>query len=188
MEELHRRFPDLARLHVIDLGGLSAFWSGVDPHPRRVTVVNLQPDEPGADWIDCVQADACTSRLAPADLVVSNSLIEHVGGAAQRRALADNVRRLAPRHWVQTPNRYFPIEPHWLFPGFQFLPLRARTEVAFRWKRGHIRAASRQEARTEAAGVELLTARQLRALFPDSEIWRERFAGMTKSIVAVKAS
>ena len=31
-----------------------------------------------------------------------------------------------PKSVVQIPYRYFPIEPHWLFPGLQFLPQRAR--------------------------------------------------------------
>ena len=64
------------------------------------------------------------------DVVFSNSLLEHVGGHAQRAALAREVRSLAPRHWVQTPYRYFPLEPHWLFPGMQF-PLEAQAEF---WK------------------------------------------------------
>ena len=31
---------------------------------------------------------------------------------------------------MQTPYRYFPIEPHWLFPGMQFLPLPVRWSIA----------------------------------------------------------
>jgi hypothetical protein len=186
MAELHRRFPDLADLTVIDLGGFSAFWLGVDPHPRHVTVVNLDTDDPPVEWIDAVQADACTYAGPSADLVVSNSLIEHVGGYSRRQSLAANVARLAPRYWVQTPYRYFPVEPHWLFPGFQFLPLWARTEVGLRWNRGHIRSATRQDSRREALWVELIGISEMQALFPDAHIWREKWAGLTKSIVAVK--
>lgn len=49
-------------------------------------------------------------------LVYSNSLIEHLGGHARRAAFAEQVRSLAPRHWVQTPYRYSLIKPHWLVP------------------------------------------------------------------------
>jgi hypothetical protein len=186
MAQLHRRFPDLDRLHVVDLGGFSAFWMQVDPHPRRVTVVNLDEDHPAAPWIESVQADACTFHAPDVDLVVSNSLIEHVGGHARRAELAETVRRLAPRYWVQTPYRYFPIEPHWLFPGFQFLPLWAQTEIGLRWRRGHIRPTTREESRREAMWVELLSVSEMQSLFPDGQIWHERFSGLTKSIVAVR--
>ena len=60
------------------------------------------------------------------DLVYSNSVIEHVGGHQRRELFAQAVRDLAPSHWVQTPYRYFPLEPFWLFSAFQFLPLPSR--------------------------------------------------------------
>ena len=185
MVELNRRFPEIAEMEVVDLGGTCAFWLNAMTRPKHVTVVNLQPEPPPADWISVVNADACTYRGTRADLVVSNSLIEHVGGHARREQLAEVIGSLSSNYWVQTPYRYFPIEPHWLFPGFQFLPLWAQTEVALRWKRGHITANTRQEARHEAMWVELLTVSEMESLFPKAEIWRERFGGLTKSLVAV---
>lgn len=66
-------------------------------------------------------------QYSPFDLVYSNSVIEHVGGHARSCDFAGMVKTLARRHWgVQTPYRYFSIEPHWLFPGLQFLPQSAR--------------------------------------------------------------
>jgi hypothetical protein len=82
--------------------------------------------------IRCVVADACTYDEPTVDLVVSNSLIEHVGGVGPRRQLAETIRGLAPQYWVQTPYRYFPLEPHWMFPGMQFLPLNVRARLARR--------------------------------------------------------
>ena len=37
---------------------------------------------------------------------------------------------------VQTPYRYFPVEPHWLFPGLQFLPMGLRARGAAAVDRG----------------------------------------------------
>jgi hypothetical protein len=115
--------------------------------------------------------------------VYSNSVIEHVGGHGARERYVETVRTCAPRYWVQTPSRYFPLEPHWLFPGFQFLPVGARMTVSRRWPYGHIRSTSRT-AFTDVSGVELLTPRQMRHYFPDGQVWRERVLGMTKSVVA----
>lgn len=63
-------------------------------------------------------------------------VLEHVGGHEQRSDFARWVRELGTHYWVQTPNRYFPVEPHWLFPGFQFPPDRTRAHVMRRWPLG----------------------------------------------------
>jgi hypothetical protein len=196
MTELLRRFPDLGELSVLDLGGVPGFWLAAPVQPRHLTCVNLDPrilvpsDDGGLDpslpWVDCLHGDACAIDGPVADLVVSNSLIEHVGGVAARQRLADTIRRLGQRYWVQTPYRYFPIEPHWMFPGMQFLPLRARQLVARRhWSVGT--RYTPDHAAHEALWTELLGVTEMRHLFPEAEIWRERLAGITKSIVAVRS-
>jgi hypothetical protein len=34
--------------------------------------------------------------------------------------------------------------------------------------------------------IRLLSAREMRRLFPDAELWRERVLGVTKSLVAIR--
>jgi hypothetical protein len=87
---------------------------------------------------------------------------------------------------VQTPYRYFPVEPHFLFPGFQFLPLKARAALVQRWPLVHTRPGDHDAAVSAALHVELLGRTELEALFPDSEIVSEKLAGLTKSLVAVR--
>ena len=100
-------------------------------------------------------------------------MIEHVGGYTDQQRMAGEIRRVGRRYFVQTPNRYFPIEPHFLFPGFQFLPESARRRL---WRLGM--------PRTPYEAIELLDAAELRELFPDAVILRERAAGLTKSLIA----
>jgi hypothetical protein len=170
--------------------------------PREVVLLNLdwqtgrQRAELGRDagWMEVVAGDACDPPRALRgerfDLVFSNSVIEHVGGHARRRQFAAAVHELAPAHWIQTPNRWFPVEPHWVCPGFQFLPPPAQAAVMRRWPVGNYCARSwtREEALRLVLGTELLSPAQMRFYFPRSELVRERFAGLAKSLIAVRTT
>lgn len=178
-------------MSVIDLGGTVEAWQRAPIRPARVHVVNLEsPPEEMPDWIRADQADACSlpPRISDGtyDLVFSNSVIEHVGGHVQRMRFAEAVHKLAERHWVQTPYRYFPIEPHWLFPGFQFLPLAVRAELSCRWPLAHTLSESWDDGLSAAMSVELLSRAEMAAYFPDSTLRFERMMGAVKSLIAVK--
>ena len=160
---------------------------GLAARPIRqpaTSVVGGVPDEP---WVEYVEGDACAPQPGSYDLVVSNSLIEHVGGHERRLRLAEAIHAAAERHWVQTPYRYFPIEPHWIFPGFQFLPMPLARRVSERWKLGHVRSAPGRASWDDVAWIELLTLTDMRYYFPGSVIWRERFLGLPKSLVAIRS-
>jgi hypothetical protein len=194
-------FPDLADLHVIDLGGRSGTWLDLPVHPRSVTLVNLEDtgDSESADssssssapWITAVQADVCAlpADLATRrwDLAFSNSVIEHLGGHARRVDFVDTASSIAERLWIQTPYRYFPLEPHWLFPGMQFLPDRSRATIAARWPLAWSRPEGR-DAVGQVLDVELLSVTALRYYLPDATILRERVLGLPKSLIAVRGS
>ncbi|NBM16482.1 class I SAM-dependent methyltransferase [Streptomyces sp. GC420] len=190
--ELLRNFPDLAEMRVLDLGGTPRSWRLSPVRPVQVVTVNLDPDtvhdeEPG---ITPVLVDACRLpeelRREKFDLVYSNSLMEHVGGHYRRQEFAETVHAQGDHHWVQTPYRYFPVEPHWLFPGLQWLPFRVRVAISQRWPHGHVPCGDRTQATRDVQEVELLTATEMHSYFPNSEIWFERIAGIPKSLVARK--
>ena len=86
--------------------------------------MNLFDQEP-TDRVSTLTHDACTLCAADVgefDLVYSNSVIDLVGGHTPRMAFASIVHELAGRHWLQTPNRYFPIDACTLFPFQPSLP------------------------------------------------------------------
>jgi len=110
------------------------------------------------------------------DVVFSNSVIEHLGNFEAQKLFAQEVRRVGRRYFVQTPNRYFPIEPHTFVPLFQFLPRGLQRCLSLRLPLGHY---ARGGVLRDA--VSLLSGKDLLRLFPGSRIYRERFLGLTKS-------
>ncbi len=127
-----------------------------------------------------MQADGTKLPFADGEFDVgfSNSVIEHVPPALQP-AFASELGRVARRYYLQTPNRWFPIEPHYQLPLFQFLPRRVRMALNRRFTLGW-------QAKGQWEEITLLGARDLKRLFPDAEIHREKVLGLTKSLIAVQ--
>ena len=71
------------------------------------------------------------------DIVYSNSVIEHLFTKENQKKMADEVRRVGKNYYVQTPNYYFPIEPHWLFPLYHFFPFGFRVFLTRHISTGH---------------------------------------------------
>lgn len=192
-EGFEQAFPDCGGMRVIDLGGTVETWLRAPVRPERVHVVNLERSNASCPpWITVDRADACelpaAIRANEYDLVFSNSVIEHVGGHDRRSRFADAVHALAPRHWVQTPYRYFPVEPHFLFPGLQYLPVAARARILSFWPLTHARPSDHATALRVALGVELLSRTEMRYYFPRSALTAERFGGLVKSLIAIKTA
>jgi SAM-dependent methyltransferase len=148
-----------------------------------IIAVDLKPRESvwlSAPNVSVEQGDATQLPYRDDEFPVafSNSVIEHVPKQLQP-AFAAEIRRVAERYFVQTPNRYFPIEPHYQLPFFQFLPRRAQRALNRRFTLGWRTKGHWEE-------VSLLTERDMRRLFPDAEIHRERLFGLTKSLIAVR--
>ncbi|MEO7648000.1 MAG: methyltransferase type 11, partial [Gemmatimonadaceae bacterium] len=119
------------------------------------------------------------------DVVFSNSVIEHLGNFAAQMRMANEVRRVGKRYFIQTPNLFFPLEPHFLVPGFQFFPLGLRAWMVSSFDVGwYRRIPDLHQARAEVESVRLLSRTDLRRLFPEARIYKERFAGIVKSFVA----
>ena len=145
--------------------------------------VDLETDE--RDWLQgenvtVQRADGTQLPFADGSfpIVFSNSVIEHVPKGLQP-AFAREIRRVGDRYFVQTPNRWFPIEPHYQMPFVHFLPERALRALNKRFTMGWRKKGDWYE-------TTLLSASDLRRLFPDATIHRERMFGMTKSLMAVR--
>lgn len=177
-------------IRILDVGGTEDYWlrmGFVDPTEVELTIVNLDPPAARRPNVRTLAGDACRMpEFADAsfDVAFSNSVIEHVGGYDRQRAMASEIQRVGRRYFVQTPSRSFPIEPHFMFPYFQFLPLEAKV-----WLLMHLsltfggKLPTREAAIATARSVELLGERDFTSLFPGAALYREKVAGLTKSFI-----
>lgn len=182
---------------ILDLGGTETYWLIGEEFIQRhrpklsITLVNTEEghvtDRGVFTYVRGSATDQALFSGRTFDLVHSNSVIEHVGWWPDMCDFATNVRRLAPRYYVQTPNFWFPYEPHFRFPGFQYLPGWARRQMIMRFSLGFFR---RIENRTEARSIidhhRLLARRQMARLFPDADVGFEKLLGLNKSIIAIR--
>jgi len=178
-------------VEVLDIGGTQGFWNlmtGGDIGDARITLLNIEEQEVVSDQFVSAVGDA---RNMPRfgtksfDVVFSNSVIEHVGTYDDQRRMANEVMRVGQRYFVQTPNKRFPLEPHFLFPFFQYLPAAVRAQMVHRFDVGwYKRIPDLSAARAEVDSVRLLTRQKFAALFPNATIHTERLGGLAKSFVA----
>ena len=186
------------KVDILDVGGVRTYWNilpdgFIADHVRRIVLFNLEPpgETPAGETIfECVTGDACDLPFGDNefDLVHSNSVIEHVGGWARMKAFAGELRRVAPKYFVQTPSFWFPVEPHYVMPFIHWLPGPMKA-AAFRWvgtpRGGRSRSMDDAMSRVEAAPV-LLDLASFQALFPDGRMRRERILLLTKSLIAIR--
>jgi hypothetical protein len=177
-------------LRILDVGGTTAFWEQRGWAGRddvEITLLNLKAQPTGHSNISAVVGDA--TDLGPQagegyDVAFSNSVIEHLFTYDAQAAMAREMQRVAPAFWVQTPNFWFPMEPHFLMPAWHWTPEAARVALIRRrtvgW-RGP--CPDVDEARRTVREIRLLRRRELRRLFPGATVVDERFGGMTKSFV-----
>jgi hypothetical protein len=181
-------------IRILDVGGTIGFWKLAPPEKLagiHLTLLNLSQSStdgmPNAESISGDARDLSRFQDKSFDLCFSNSVIEHVGTLFDQIAMAREIDRVAKRFFVQTPNRYFPLEPHFHVPLWQFLPLACRSAMHRRFKLGWMEAQPDPlRARASVEQVRLLSRTDMQRLFPDARIVEERFAFMTKSLFAIK--
>lgn len=131
------------------------------------------------------------------DIVHCSSVIEHVSipkaevwsvksgkqfrllADANQRRFAAEVIRVCEKYWVQTPNKWFPVESHSWLPFIGWLPRSAQLAILRRTNRFWVKKTS--------PDWHLLDAKGLSRLFGESPIIEEKALGLTKSITACNA-
>jgi hypothetical protein len=191
MTLLARKIGLTAGMRVLDVGGTIEIWR-LAPVMPRVVLLN-QAYWPyqieGAEGVILGDGTRLPFADQSFDLVFSNSVIEHVGDAEAQARFAAEITRVGKQYWVQTPNRYFPVEQHMWTPLVHWLPRSWQAGILKRfsvWRLVTRHNAAEREfyVKHYLDTIRLLSAAELAALFPGATVVRERFWGWTKSLVA----
>lgn len=177
-------------VRILDVGGTEAFWDMMQfpgAEDVEITLFNIEETtivSPGFKSVVGDARDMTRFRTGEFDVVFSNSVIEHLGTLAAQRQMAREVQRVGQRYFVQTPNKSFPVEPHFLFPFFQFFPLEIRVWLLMHFNLGwRKRTPDYHLARSSVEEIRLLTRSELRQLFPGASVVEENWAGLAKSFI-----
>ena len=175
---------------VLDVGGTPFFWESVEAvHKCRVIILNKQLSEkervhfePGVlKDFELRVGDACAMPEIPTagfDLVVCNSVLEHVGAWDKMVDAARELVRVGRHGWVQVPAFEFPLEVHHLIPFVHWFGAPIRRAVIGLFYPGTL-----DEIRAWV-DINLVTRKEMRALFPAARVTSERFALLPKSHIA----
>ena len=175
---------------ILDIGGTPEFWenAGFDMADVEITLLNLTLVETDLPNVISIAGDATDlSDFADKsfDIAFSNSVIEHLFSFQNQQKMALEAQRVSKYHFIQTPNFWFPVEPHWVFPCFQFLPKTIRIFLTRNFNLGHLKQSeSWATARQQVEEIRLLSRSEMVKLFPESKIWEEKLLIFSKSFVA----
>ncbi|MEX2595198.1 MAG: methyltransferase domain-containing protein [Anditalea sp.] len=173
-------------IHILDVGGTEQYWKLVGfklDQKIKITLLNLvKAPIQKSENLESVQGNALDLSEyndQQFDIAFSNSVIEHVGDITCQRRMAEEFRRVAKNYYIQTPNYHFFFEPHFRFPFIQFFPVNVRAFLVFHFRQ---KGNNKTRARERVMGITLLTVNKMKKLFPEAELYKEKFFGMTKSI------
>ncbi len=183
-------FSPASDTQILDVGGTRYNWTLV-PCEAQITLLNLDApsDAGGPANLHSVQGDGTDLKYGDGkfDICFSNSVIEHLGTFEKQRKFAQEVRRVGRKVWVQTPARTFFLEPHLLAPFIHYFPKGLQRKLLRNftvW--GWMTRPKPEQVDGFLSEVRLLGYQEMKSLFPDCEVHRERFLGFTKSYVAVR--
>ncbi len=176
---------------ILDVGGTPDIWETLAVRPR-VTFANMpRAREAFLTGFDRVAADGRALPFPDGtfDIVFSNSVIEHLGPAENQRLFAREIRRTGKAYWVQTPNRHFWLETHLLTPFIHWLPRNWAAWIIQRFTVWQWIARPRADQKEFylkhfLRDIRLLGTRDMQEFFPEATIRKERFLGLTKSVIA----
>lgn len=197
LEMIDRVWRENGTVSILDVGGTRRYWTILpegyaNSRGVRFTILNTpggeqQPDDGEFSFVEADGCDLSRYEDGAFDIVHSNSVIEHVGDWSRMLAFANEARRVGRSYFVQTPNFWFPIEPHFMTPFFHWLPFGTRVWLIRNFNLGSWKKARDVDQAVRAVeSARLLTRSMVAAAFPDAALQTERLLGLPKSFLAIR--
>jgi len=173
---------------VLDVGAsgevfLQYSLEDVYPYPERIVAGGYEPREiiaarkhyPKPQY---ALFDGCSLPFPDQsfDLVFSNAVVEHILGPGRQEQFAKEIMRVGKSWFATTPNFWYPFEVHHHLPFFQFLPRPVQMQ--------YNRLLGTHIPKGKVLELGLLSARQLRRLFPPARIAKMRITFWPETLVA----
>lgn len=177
-------------IRILDVGGTVNYWKDkdvLDNPDYHITLLNLKKTDVDYSNVDSVAGDATNLDQyvnGEFDMAFSNSVIEHLYTYENQVKMASEIMRVGKLFFVQTPNKYFPIEPHYVFPLFQFIPKKIGFSLLTKTKLSRGYKWDPYYAQQYIDEIRLISLTEMKELFPKSDIYYEKFSGFNKSFTA----
>ena len=174
-------------LRILDLGGKVNFWENrgiAGNNDYQITLLNIEIEKSEYSNIKSnigSATDLSEFKDHSIDLVHSNSVIEHLHNFENQKKMAQEVIRVGKKHIIQTPNKYFFIEPHYLLPFFGYLPKSVKFWILTKTKLSRLKKWDEKFAKQYIQEIRLISEKEMKILFPTSKIYFEKFLWMNKS-------
>jgi len=174
-------------LRILDLGGKVNFWENrglAGNNDYHITLLNIEIEKSEYSNIKSnigSATDLSEFKDHSMDLVHSNSVIEHLHNFENQKKMAQEAIRVGKKYIIQTPNKYFFIEPHYLLPFFGYLPKSVKYWILTKTKLSRLKKWDEKFAKQYIQEIRLISEKEMKILFPTSKIYFEKFLGMNKS-------
>jgi predicted SAM-dependent methyltransferase len=185
-----RNFNPEKPIRILDVGGTAYFWkdSQVPNIPGvRITLLNLHLEKSTHPHIVSQVGNATAMdefEDQSFDLVFSNSVIEHLYTYANQVRMAEEIRRVGKKFFIQTPNKYFPVEAHYALPFAQYFPKSVLLFLLTKTRMSRMKRWEQTAAKQYLEEIRLIDEKEMKALFPGAKLLKEKALGMTKSLTA----
>ena len=175
---------------ILDIGGYSKYWDQLNDYfnsKYSPVLVNISKD-----WIEDSKYSSIVGdgksldfiKDKSFDVAYSNSVIEHMPNFEDQQKMIKNIKRVAKYYFIQTPAFISPLEPHFLFPFFHWLPIKWRVWLVRHFDLGWFKKTKDiNGAKNLVESIRILKKKELKSIDIWAKIYFERVILIPKSYI-----